>query len=63
MWWESGRRFSIDDLRNKFENYGLLAAFELLRQCGGKLEGFTPAEGRQEVILCVPYVFDIGARR
>lgn len=63
LWWESPRRFSLEDQRTKFENFGLLASFELLRQCGGKLEGFTPAEGRQEVILCAPYFFDYGGGR
>ena len=63
LWWESPRAFSVDELRAKFEDFGLLAVFELVRQCGGKLEGFTPAAGRQEVLLCVPYVYDIEAAR
>jgi hypothetical protein len=54
--WRSSQRFSIDDIRSQYRSFGLLAAFELLRQCGGKLEGFTPAEGRQELLICIPYV-------
>lgn len=62
FWWESPQPFSIEALRSKFENFGLLAAFELIRQCGGKLDGFTPAAGRQEVLLCVPFVTPPEAR-
>lgn len=54
--WESAQAFSIEEVRRRYENLGLLAAFELVRQCGGKLEGFTPAAGRQEILLCIPYV-------
>jgi len=54
--WESAQPFSMEEVRKRYENLGLLAAFELIRQCGGKLEGFTPAAGRQEILLCVPYV-------
>ena len=57
--WESDKGLSIDDVRKRYENFGLLAAFELVRQCGGKLEGFSPAPGRQEILLCIPYVLDL----
>ncbi len=63
LWWESAKAFSMEEHRAKFENFGLLAAFELVRQSGGKLEGFTPATGRQEVLLCVPFVYDIETAR
>ena len=56
--WQSSQGFSMEEIRKRYENLGLLAAFELIRQSGGKLEGFTPAEGRQEILLCVPYVFE-----
>ena len=56
--WNSPREFSMDDIRHRYERFGLMAAFELIRQCGGKLEGFTPAPGRQEILLCVPYLLD-----
>jgi len=61
--WQSQAAFSIDDVRKRYENLGLLAAFELIRQCGGKLEGFTPTAGRQGLLLCVPYVSDPGSKR
>jgi hypothetical protein len=57
--WQSAAVFSMGDVRKRYENLGLLAAFELIRQSGGKLEGFTSAEGRQGLLLCVPYVFDL----
>lgn len=60
--WRSHQPFSIDDLRKRYERLGLLAAFELVRQCGGKLEGFTPAAGEQQVLLYVPYASDEAAR-
>lgn len=58
--WISDKAFSMDEVRKRYKDFGLLAAFELVRQCGGKLEGFTPAPGRQEALLCVPYVHDLG---
>ncbi len=57
--WKSPQAFSIDEIRKRYENLGLLAAFELIRQSGGRLEGFTPATGLQQIILCVPYHFEI----
>jgi hypothetical protein len=62
LWWESPQPLSIDQLRTRFENFSLLAVFELTRQCGGKLEGFTAAPGRQEVLYCVPFAYEIGSR-
>lgn len=56
--WLSEHRFAIDEVRQRFEDFGLLASFELIRQCGGKLEGFTPGEGRQQALVCVPYVYE-----
>jgi len=58
MQWESGSGFVIEEIRGRYQNFGLLAAFELIRQAGGKLEGFNPAPGRQELILCVPYLIE-----
>jgi hypothetical protein len=57
--WKSTQAFSIDEIRKRYENLGLLAAFELIRQSGGRLEGFTPASGLQQIILCIPYHFEI----
>jgi hypothetical protein len=58
MQWQSERRFAIEEVRERYRNFGLLAAFELIRQSGGKLEGFNPAPERQELLLCVPYLVD-----
>jgi hypothetical protein len=59
--WTDGPRFSIDEVRKQYRNFGLLAAFELVRQCGGRLEGLTPGGDRREVRLAIPYLFEIGA--
>jgi hypothetical protein len=56
--WEAPTPFSMDEVRARYQNHGLMASFELIRQCGGKLDGFTPAANHQEVLLCVPYVFE-----
>ena len=56
--WQSERGFVIEEIRERYQNFGLLAAFELIRQCGGKLEGFNPAPNRQELLLCVPYLIE-----
>lgn len=57
--WESEEAFSFEEIRKLYRNFGLLAAFELVRQCGGKLEAFAPAPGRHELFLCVPYESDL----
>jgi hypothetical protein len=56
--WRSERGFVIEEVRERYRNFGLLAAFELIRQCGGKLEGFNPAPNHQELLLCVPYLIE-----
>ncbi len=53
--WESDRPFSIEEIRGRYDNVGILASFELIRQCGGKLEGYTPAPGHQEAAIIVPF--------
>ncbi len=52
--WESEKAFSIEEARQRYENLGLLACFELIRQCGGKLEGYTPAPAVQEAVVIIP---------
>jgi hypothetical protein len=56
--WTSARGFVIEEIREQYRNFGLLSAFELIRQSGGKLEGFTPAPNHQELLLCVPYLVE-----
>jgi hypothetical protein len=53
--WRSTTRLSMDDVRTRYENIGLMATFELVRQCGGRIEGFSPAPDHQEAIFLVPF--------
>jgi hypothetical protein len=47
--------FSIKEVRARFENLGLLAAFELNRMLGGEIDSRTPRCGNQEIDLWLPF--------
>jgi hypothetical protein len=53
---ESPRPFSIKDARATYDNLGLLAAFEILRTHGGRMEPGAKHPTRQEVWLRVPLI-------
>jgi hypothetical protein len=52
--YRSEEPFSMQDVRARFENLGLLAAFELNRMLGGELESRTLSRGNQEIGLWLP---------
>jgi hypothetical protein len=43
-------------IRSRYDHLGLLAAFELNRCLGGRLESRTPCPGQQEVLLELPLI-------
>jgi hypothetical protein len=47
--------FSIKEVRTRYENLGLLAAFELNRMLGGELDSHTSSCGHQEIDLLLPF--------
>ncbi len=51
---ESTRRFSIKDARETYDNLGLLAAFEIIRNHGGRMEAGSSTPTQQEVSVRVP---------
>jgi hypothetical protein len=51
----SKKPFSIKDVRTRYENLGLLAAFELNRMLGGELDSHTPSCGHQSIDLWLPF--------
>jgi hypothetical protein len=53
--YSSRKPFSIKDVRTRYENLGLLAAFELNRMLGGDLDSHTPSCGHQIVALWLPF--------
>lgn len=54
--WAAPQGLVMDEIRRRFANFGLLASFELIRQCGGKLEAYTIGPGRHEALISAPYV-------
>jgi hypothetical protein len=46
--------FQIKEIRTRYDHLGLLAAFELNRCLGGRIDSRTPAPGQQEVWLDLP---------
>jgi hypothetical protein len=53
---ESTKPFSIKDARATYDNPGLLAAFEVLRNTGGRIETGPSTPTQQEVLIRVPWV-------
>jgi hypothetical protein len=53
--YRSEEPFSMQDIRVRFENLGLLAAFELNRMLGGEIESRTLGRGNQEIGLWLPF--------
>ncbi len=51
----SKKPFSIKDVRTRYENLGLLAAFELNRMLGGELDSHTTSCGHQSIDLWLPF--------
>jgi hypothetical protein len=49
-----GKPFSIQAARESYENYGLLAAFELIRNAGGQVEGQDSGGGETAVRILIP---------
>jgi hypothetical protein len=54
--YQAAQAFSLKAARGTYERTGLLAAFELVRNCGGKIEGLTPSPSCQEALIYVPLV-------
>jgi hypothetical protein len=52
---ESPRLFSIKGARETYDNPGLLAAFEVLRNSGGRIAPGASTTTRQEVSIWVPF--------
>jgi len=49
-----GKHFSIKAARESYENFGLLASFELIRNAGGQIESQDAADGQMAVRILIP---------
>lgn len=57
--YSSDQAFPMKEIRARFDHLGLLAAFELNRCLGGRIECRTVAPGRQEVCIESPLIPNI----